>query len=813
MTYSELFQGLVKSHVVSPRYVDPLEPSFPKWYNENETCEYHANTQGHTIEKCIAFKRLVKDLIKRKIVSFHDSEAPCIAANPLTNNQNQGVNAINEGRRVKENIEEVKTPLKWVYEQMIMRGLLSPKKGSVGQKSKIHCEYHCDDGHQIQDCHEFKNIIQKLMDGKEMQFFEEELTKNEGDVHASEDNSEKIDTKMKKQIFVISKPSYEVNKGKSVSKVVIKTPVPFAYKDNRSVPWSYTCQITTPKHKEYEVDEVGGFTKSGRCYARRTEKARAVVINENEEKMNEPVKIDEAQEFLKFLKHSEYNIVEQLHKTPARILILSLLLHSEVHRNTLLKVLNETFVAKDIPVECLDRLVGNINTDNFIYFNDDEIPEDGKGRCKTLHIIVHCKWVIISGVLIDNGSALNVMPWATLNRLPVDTSRMKVCGNIVRAFDGTERSIMGKITIPLRVGPATFEVEFVVMDIHPNYNCLLGRPWIHMVGAVPSSLHQKLRFIMERTLITIKAEEEIIASITTDMPYVEVNENALESSFQSLEFVNATFVPEGKKFPSPQLSKNAKMQLKETLARGAIVGKGLGKELQGITKGLSPIPKRNYFGIGYKPTYQDRVKDAQKLRDRKKARAYGQDAFGEPIIIPLITQTFTSGGFVIKALEVPWMEEGVTEVETLIEDLSINAITNDASGECSLALIHPCPPGYVLNNYTVEEIPVFFKQISESQDINCTNNDVSETIVDFENDMCLEESKGYKDDEECELNPELVRLIEQESKQILPHQEKTETVNLGIEDYKKEVKIGTSFSAETRSDLIHLLHEFKDVFA
>ncbi|XP_039009802.1 uncharacterized protein LOC120138397 [Hibiscus syriacus] len=121
MTYNELFQGLVKSHVVSPRYVDPLEPPFPKWYNENEACEYHTNTQGHTIEKYIAFKMLVEDLIRRKIVSFHDSEAPCVAANPLSNHQNQGVNAINEGRKVKENIEEVKTLLKWVYEQMIMR--------------------------------------------------------------------------------------------------------------------------------------------------------------------------------------------------------------------------------------------------------------------------------------------------------------------------------------------------------------------------------------------------------------------------------------------------------------------------------------------------------------------------------------------------------------------------------------------------------------------------------------------------------------------------------------------------------------------
>ena len=53
-----------------------------------------------------------------------------------------------------------------------------------------------------------------------------------------------------------------------------------------------------------------------------------------------PVDEEEAQEFLKFIKHSEYNVVEQLNKQPVRISILSLLLNSEPHRNVLLKVLN-----------------------------------------------------------------------------------------------------------------------------------------------------------------------------------------------------------------------------------------------------------------------------------------------------------------------------------------------------------------------------------------------------------------------------------------------------------------------------------------
>ncbi len=118
---------------------------------------------------------------------------------------------------------------------------------------------------------------------------------------------------------------------------------------------------------------------------------------------------------------------------------------------------------------------------------------------------------------------------------------------------------MGKIEIPLKVGPCVYDIEFQVMDITPSYNCLLGRPWIHSAGAVPSSLHQKVKFIMDSRLIIVDGEEDIVASISADTPYIEISEDAIECSFRSLEFINAAFVAEGNKIPMPKLSMNTKM--------------------------------------------------------------------------------------------------------------------------------------------------------------------------------------------------------------------------------------------------------------
>ena len=67
------------------------------------------------------------------------------------------------------------------------------------------------------------------------------------------------------------------------------------------------------------------------------------------------------------------------------------------------------------------------------------------------------------------------------------------------------------------------------------------------------------------------------------------------------------------------------------------------------------------------------------------------------------------------------------------------------------------------------------------------------------------------DDEALPL--EMRRLIDQENKQILPYKEEIEVINLGNNEEKKEVKVGTTLSAETKKEIIDLLHEFANVFA
>ncbi|KAG8476462.1 hypothetical protein CXB51_033312 [Gossypium anomalum] len=80
----------------------------------------------------------------------------------------------------------------------------------------------------------------------------------------------------------------------------------------------------------------------------------------------------------------------------------------------------------------------------------------------------------------------------------------------------------------------------------------------------------------------------------------------------------------------------------------------------------------------------------------------------------------------------------------------------------------------------------------------------------FERDMCFEGFQDFEEDKDCGLFPDLLRMVEREEEQILPHKETTEIVAL---EEGREVKIGTCVNEKTRQNLIKLLKEFKDVFA
>lgn len=146
---------------------------------------------------------------------------------------------------------------------------------------------------------------------------------------------------------------------------------------------------------------------------------------------------------------------------------------------------------------------------------------------------MNCKSDMISNVLVDTGSSLNVMPKSTLDQLSYRGTPLRKNTFLVKAFDGTRKSVLGEIDLPITIGPETFLITFQVMDINASYSCLLGRPWIHDAGAVTSTLHQKLKFAKSGKLVTIHGEEAYLVSQLSSFSCIEAG-SVEGTAFQGL---------------------------------------------------------------------------------------------------------------------------------------------------------------------------------------------------------------------------------------------------------------------------------------
>ncbi|KAL4362721.1 hypothetical protein GQ457_04G022830 [Hibiscus cannabinus] len=170
MTYGELYPKLVEADLVRPYHLIPMQPPYPSWYDPKAQCEYHVGITGHYIDNCKAFKKVVQNLINTGVLKI---DSPNVAANHLPNHGEQGVNAIEEEclGKTLESVDEVRSPLSWVYKQLRGAGLIIRDVEFDNKSGEEFCEYHQERGHKIQHCEDFKKLIQKMIDNKEIEFF------------------------------------------------------------------------------------------------------------------------------------------------------------------------------------------------------------------------------------------------------------------------------------------------------------------------------------------------------------------------------------------------------------------------------------------------------------------------------------------------------------------------------------------------------------------------------------------------------------------------------------------------------------------
>ena len=64
------------------------------------------------------------------------------------------------------------------------------------------------------------------------------------------------------------------------------------------------------------------------------------------------------------------------------------------------------------------------------------------------------------------------------------------------SFDGKVVIRKGQIRIPIQAGSEVVEVDFIVVDTYSPYTAIVAKPWLHTLGVVSSTLHQKVMYLL-----------------------------------------------------------------------------------------------------------------------------------------------------------------------------------------------------------------------------------------------------------------------------------------------------------------------------
>nr|GEU83510.1 reverse transcriptase domain-containing protein [Tanacetum cinerariifolium] len=130
---------------------------------------------------------------------------------------------------------------------------------------------------------------------------------------------------------------------------------------------------------------------------------------------------------------------------------------------------------------------------------------------------------VIHRMYIDGGSSMETLYEHCFNRLrPEIKSQMVPATTSLTGFSGETIWPLGQLRLPMTIGDATHFTKawmnFMVVKSMSPYNGIIGRPGLKAIQAVPSTVHEMLKFPVEEGIVTIRSTILIpteCASVTT----------------------------------------------------------------------------------------------------------------------------------------------------------------------------------------------------------------------------------------------------------------------------------------------------------
>ena len=100
----------------------------------------------------------------------------------------------------------------------------------------------------------------------------------------------------------------------------------------------------------------------------------------------------------------------------------------------------------------------------------------------------------VKRVMVDQGSAVEIMYPDLYKELSLKPEDLTTYSSPLISFEGKMVVSKGQIRLLVQAGTDVVEVDFIVVDAFSPYTAIMGRPWLHSLGVVSSTLHHKVKY-------------------------------------------------------------------------------------------------------------------------------------------------------------------------------------------------------------------------------------------------------------------------------------------------------------------------------
>ena len=139
-----------------------------------------------------------------------------------------------------------------------------------------------------------------------------------------------------------------------------------------------------------------------------------------------------------------------------------------------------------------------------IAFGDEDLEGTIQLHDDALVVTTRISGFLVKRVMVDQGSGVDVMYPNLFKWLGLKSQDLIKYDMPSVLFDGRVVIPEGQIFLPMNMEGKEVMVTFIVVSSFSLYMAILGKPWIHAMGAVPSTLHVKVKFCIEQGVVVVR---------------------------------------------------------------------------------------------------------------------------------------------------------------------------------------------------------------------------------------------------------------------------------------------------------------------